>query len=59
MTTKEDIFNIRPCPIGWQVNAYEEVDKYYARQKQEFIQKYKLKEFKQNKPKTALEVWNS
>jgi hypothetical protein len=58
MTTKKDIFNIRPCPIGWQVNAYEEVDKYYAHQKQEYMRKYNLTELKQNKTKTALEVWS-
>jgi hypothetical protein len=59
MTAKKDIFNIQSYPIGWQVNAQQELDAYYARQKQEYIRKYNLTELKQGKTKTALEAWNS
>lgn len=59
MTAKKDIFNIQSYPIGWQLNAQQELDAYYARQKQEYIRKYNLTELKQGKTKTALEAWNS
>ena len=59
MTAKKDIFNIQSYPIGWQVNAQQELEAYYARQKQEYIRKYNLTELKQGKTKTALEAWNS
>jgi hypothetical protein len=59
MTAKKDIFNIQSYPIGWQVNAQQELDAYYARQKQEYIRKYNLTELKQGKTKTAIESWNS
>jgi hypothetical protein len=59
MTAKKDIFNIQSYPIGWQVNAQQELDAYYARQKQEYIRKYNLTELKQGKTKTAIEAWNS
>ncbi len=55
MTAKKDVFNILPYPVEYKINAEKEVEAYYARQKQEFMRKYNLKEFKQSKPKTYLE----
>jgi hypothetical protein len=59
MTAKKDIFNIQSYPVGWQVNVQQELETYYARQKQEYIRKYNLTELKQGKTKTSLESWNS
>ena len=58
MTTKKDIFNIQSSPVGWQINAQQEVEAYYARQKQEYLRKYNLKELKQGKTRTALQETN-
>lgn len=59
MTAKKDIFNIQSYPVGWQVNIQQELETYYAYQKQEYIRKYNLTELKQGKTKTAIESWNS
>jgi hypothetical protein len=58
MTTKKDIFNIQSTPIGWDDNIDKALKAYYAQQKQEYLRKYNLTELKQNKTKTALEVWS-
>ncbi len=58
MTAKKDVFNILPYPIEWKVNATKELDAYYARQKQEYIRKYNLKELKQGQTRTALQEWS-
>ena len=55
MTTKKDIFEIKSYPIGWQLNAQKEVEAYYARQKQEYLIKWGLKELRQGKTRTALQ----
>ncbi len=58
MTAKKDVFNILPYPIEWKANATKELDAYYARQKQEYIRKYNLKELKQGQVRTALQEWS-
>mgnify|MGYP003353413687 CR=1 FL=1 len=57
MTAKKDVFNIKSQPIGWYVNIQNELNNYYAQQKQEYIRKYGLKELKQGQIRTALEEW--
>lgn len=59
MTTKKDVFNITYCDADVIKNIDNQLKSYYARQKQEYLLKYNLKELKQNKTKTALEAWNS
>jgi hypothetical protein len=58
MTAKKDVFNILPYPTEWKANATKELDAYYARQKQEYIRKYNLKELKQGQVRTALQEWS-
>jgi hypothetical protein len=57
MTAKKDIFNIKPYPTTAISSIDKELNEYYSRQKREYLLKYNLTELKQNKTKTALEVW--
>lgn len=59
MTTKKDIFNIKPYPTTVISSIDKELNEYYARQKREYLLKYNLSEshIKTNRPKTALEIW--
>lgn len=59
MTTKKDIFNIKPYPTTVISSIDKELNEYYARQKREYLLKYNLSEshIKINTPKTALEAW--
>lgn len=58
MTTKKDIFNITYCDANVIKNIDNQLEAYYARQKQEYLRKWGLKELKQGKTRTALQETN-
>lgn len=59
MTTKKDVFNIKPSYTDIALSVDRELKEYYARQKREYLLKYNLNEshIKTSTPKTALEIW--
>jgi hypothetical protein len=42
----------------WGLSIDNSLNEEYTRKKQEYLRKYKLKEIKTNRTKTALEQWN-